>query len=82
MQRVREIVDSGELGKVLHLVGSLAVPSVLSPLFFLKDDIRFQYALGGGCTMDMGSEYVSSNCAAIVFNPSSSQFTHLRQCAI
>ncbi|KAH9847871.1 NAD-P-binding protein [Lenzites betulinus] len=53
-QRVRTIIESGELGKVKSVIGEFAVPSVLSGLFFQKDDIRFQYDLGGGATMDMG----------------------------
>ncbi|KAI0363892.1 NAD-P-binding protein [Pilatotrama ljubarskyi] len=53
-QRVKAIIDSGELGKVKNAVGEFAVPSILSPFFFLKDDIRFSYDLGGSCTMDMG----------------------------
>ncbi|KAI0353762.1 NAD-P-binding protein [Trametes cingulata] len=53
-QRVKAIIDSGELGKVKSVVGEFAVPSILSSLFFLKDDIRFNFDLGGGCTMDMG----------------------------
>ncbi|KAI0833793.1 NAD-P-binding protein [Trametes gibbosa] len=53
-QRVKAIIESGELGKVKSVVGEFAVPSLLSSLFFQKDDIRFQYDLGGGATMDMG----------------------------
>ncbi|KAI0706353.1 NAD-P-binding protein [Earliella scabrosa] len=53
-QRVKAIIDSGELGKVKSIVAEFAVPSLLSPLFFVKDDIRYSYDLGGGCTMDMG----------------------------
>ncbi|KAI8969882.1 NAD-P-binding protein [Trametes punicea] len=53
-QRVKAIIDSGELGKVKSIVGEFAIPSLLSSLFFMKDDIRFRYELGGGCTMDMG----------------------------
>lgn len=53
-QRVKAIIDSGELGKVKSIIGEFAIPSILSSLFFLKDDIRYQYDLGGGCTMDMG----------------------------
>ncbi|KAI0636110.1 NAD-P-binding protein [Trametes polyzona] len=53
-QRVKAIIDSGELGKVKSVVGEFAIPSILTSLFFQKDDIRYQYDLGGGCTMDMG----------------------------
>ena len=45
---------SGELGKVKSVTAEFAVPSIMSPLFFLKDDIRLKFELGWGCTMDMG----------------------------
>ena len=51
---MKEIVDSGELGKIKSFKAEMAVPSILQGLFFLKDDVRFQYDLGGGCFMDMG----------------------------
>ncbi|KAI0359854.1 NAD-P-binding protein [Trametes cingulata] len=54
MQRVREIVQSGELGKVKSATSSLALPSLFSRFAFVKDDVRFQYDLGGGATMDLG----------------------------
>ena len=47
-------MDSGELGKIKSFKAEMAVPSILQGLFFLKDDVRFQYDLGGGCFMDMG----------------------------
>ena len=59
-QRVKAIIDSGELGNVKSIVAEFAVPSILSSLFFLKDDIRFRYDLGGGCTMDMGGNFSAS----------------------
>ncbi|KIP03770.1 hypothetical protein PHLGIDRAFT_121300, partial [Phlebiopsis gigantea 11061_1 CR5-6] len=52
--RVREIVRSGELGRLTSVSAEFAVPGLLSGLFFEKDDIRFQYPLGGGCMMDVG----------------------------
>ncbi|KAI0719290.1 NAD(P)-binding protein [Cerioporus squamosus] len=54
LHRVRDIVNSGELGHVKSVVAKFALPSILSPLFFHRDDPRFQYDLGGGCMMDMG----------------------------
>ncbi|KAI0635938.1 NAD-P-binding protein [Trametes polyzona] len=54
MQRVREIIQNGELGKVKSAKASLALPQALSRFMFLEDDVRFQYDLGGGCSMDMG----------------------------
>ncbi|EJD39255.1 NAD(P)-binding protein [Auricularia subglabra TFB-10046 SS5] len=49
-QRVREIVQSGALGKIKRMHGALAIPGLL----FAEDDIRYDWALGGGCLMDMG----------------------------
>ena len=57
---MKEIVSSGELGKVKSAEAKFTIPSLLSPLFFLKDDVRFQYDLGGGSTMDMGGTVVSA----------------------
>ncbi|TFK87460.1 NAD-P-binding protein [Polyporus arcularius HHB13444] len=54
LHRVRDVVDSGELGHVKSVVANFALPSLLSPLFFHRDDARFHYDLGGGCMMDMG----------------------------
>ncbi|KZW00995.1 NAD(P)-binding protein, partial [Exidia glandulosa HHB12029] len=49
--RLKEIVRSGELGKVLSLDGAMSIPRGLMS----KDDIRFNYDLGGGAMMDMGT---------------------------
>jgi predicted dehydrogenase len=46
--RMKEIVDSGELGAIRHLEAHFCVP--LRRL----QDIRYHYALGGGATMDLG----------------------------
>jgi predicted dehydrogenase len=46
--RMKEIVDSGELGEVRHLEAHFCVP-----LIRLRD-IRYRYELGGGATMDLG----------------------------
>ncbi|KAI0671749.1 NAD-P-binding protein [Trametes maxima] len=54
MQRVREIVRSGELGRVQSVRVHFGLPSVVSRFLFPGDDVRFQYDLAGGCTMDMG----------------------------
>jgi hypothetical protein len=52
-RRLKEIVDSGELGTLTKIEANLAVPSG-----FIKDnDIRMVYDLGGGVMMDMGSEF-------------------------
>lgn len=52
--RVKELLDSGELGKITGIRADFAVPDAPHGIFFLKDDVRFKYDLGGGATMDMG----------------------------
>lgn len=47
--RMREIVDSGELGTLQHVSAAFCFPL---PKF---DDIRYDYRLAGGATMDAGS---------------------------
>ncbi|KAI0359853.1 NAD-P-binding protein [Trametes cingulata] len=54
LQRVREIVTSGELGKVKSVRSCFFWPSVVAHFLFPGDDIRFNYDMGGGCMMDMG----------------------------
>jgi predicted dehydrogenase len=51
--RMREVVDSGALGKVRHIDVSLCLPVPL------PGDIRYRYDLGGGATMDMGCYTIS-----------------------
>ena len=54
-RRLKEIVDSGELGTLTKIEANLAVPSGS-----IKDnDIRMIYEMGGGCMMDMGCEFDS-----------------------
>jgi len=48
-QRMREIVEHGELGTVRRVETSLCFPL---PMF---SDIRYQYELAGGATMDVGT---------------------------
>ena len=50
--RMREIVESGELGRLHHLEAWLCAPIPN------KSDIRYQFALAGGAMMDMGSYVV------------------------
>lgn len=57
-QRVKEIIDSGELGKLKNINSDFALPKLPSGLFFLEDDVRFQFELGGGVTMDMGGKCI------------------------
>jgi predicted dehydrogenase len=53
IQRVKEILDSGELGAIKSIETSLALPKGLMP----ADDIRFNYELGGGAMMDLGCTF-------------------------
>lgn len=46
--RLKAIVDSGELGSIQHLEAHFCVPLIL------PGDIRYQYELAGGATMDLG----------------------------
>ena len=67
VQRVKEIVDSGELGKIKSMHSELAVPYLRGSII-LKDDVRYDYGLGGGATMDMGG---TSDSRSLVHDPSS-----------
>ncbi|KAF8328897.1 uncharacterized protein EI90DRAFT_3146096 [Cantharellus anzutake] len=49
IQTVKNLVDSGVIGKITGADAEMAVPNIFS-----KDDIRYQYELGGGATMDLG----------------------------
>lgn len=49
-------MKSGEFGKIKSIKSEFAIPSILSGLFFLQDDIRYDYNLGGGATIDLGGE--------------------------
>ncbi|KAF9241164.1 hypothetical protein BU15DRAFT_87379 [Melanogaster broomeanus] len=50
IQRVKEIIDSGELGPVKEINASLCFPKGL----ISDDDIRMDYEIGGGAMMDCG----------------------------
>ena len=55
IRRMKEIVDSGELGTLTKIEASLGIPGI-----FVKDnDIRMVYELGGGAMMDMGCEFLT-----------------------
>ena len=48
--RLEEIIQSGELRKVKTVKSELAIPWG----YFSRDDVRFEFDLGGGSLMDMG----------------------------
>ncbi len=50
---MKELVKSGVIGKITGADAEMAIPKM-----FGDDDIRFQYDLGGGATMDLGCEYM------------------------
>ena len=55
-RRLKEIVDSGELGTLTKIEANLAIPSG-----FIKDgDNCMVYDLGGGAMMHMGCEFDST----------------------
>jgi len=56
-RRVKEIVDSGELGTMTKIEASLALPA--NPFLLRDDDIRLNYDLGGGAMMDLGCELLT-----------------------
>lgn len=50
IQKVKALLDSGVVGKLKGLEAELGFPGIA----FASDDIRYNYALGGGATMDLG----------------------------
>ena len=50
IHRVKEILESRELGAIKNISVSMQLPT----RFFKEDDIRFDYSLGGGAMMDLG----------------------------
>ena len=69
VQRVKEIIDSGELGKIKSIHAELCLPKGIIP----KNDIREDYQLGGGATMDLGSKSISTCPAlAVAYAPGNS----------
>jgi predicted dehydrogenase len=51
--RIREIIDSGELGRIRHLEAHFCIP------LWIPGDIRYRLELAGGATMDTGCYAVS-----------------------
>lgn len=56
IQRVKAIIDSNELGAVKNISASLTAPSGTAP----EGDIRWDYELGGGSTMDPGCKSLAA----------------------
>ncbi|KAH9479443.1 D-xylose 1-dehydrogenase (NADP(+)) 2 [Psilocybe cubensis] len=56
LHRFKEIVQSGEIGKVKHVDVDMILPQSM----FSEGDIRYDYSLGGGALMDLGCYAV--NC--------------------
>lgn len=57
IQRVKAILESKELGKIKSISAALTAPAGA----IADGDIRWEYKLGGGSTMDPGGTY-SSQC--------------------
>ena len=55
-RRLKEIVDSGELGTLTKIEANV----LLTAGFIKDDDIRMVYDLGGGGMMDMGGEFYNT----------------------
>ena len=55
LRRQRELVASGEFGRLLHLESCFRTPYVR----FSEDDFRLSYELGGGAALDVGCYAVS-----------------------
>jgi hypothetical protein len=55
-RRLKEIVDSGELGTLTKIEANVFLTSG----FITDKDIRMVYDLGGGGMMDMGCEFYST----------------------
>ncbi|KAI0785545.1 NAD(P)-binding protein [Abortiporus biennis] len=51
IQRVKEIIESGEIGAIKSIDAKMSIPA---SIFLKPDDIRFKYELGGGSIMDLG----------------------------
>ncbi|KAG2151326.1 NAD(P)-binding protein [Suillus clintonianus] len=77
IQRVRAIIDSGELGAIKEVNASLAFPKGLIG----NDDIRMNYDIGGGAMMDCGCyplscvRYLTSNNPSAVISATAIRYT-------
>jgi predicted dehydrogenase len=69
--KVRALIDTGDYGAVTAVDVDFLLPRGM----FAKDDIRFQYDLGGGCSMDLAYAY----CACLYFATGGS---NLERCTV
>jgi len=53
--RVKEIVDSGEIGEVKRVEAQMLIPKGIVG----EGDIRYMYELGGGALMDLGCKRIA-----------------------
>lgn len=54
LHRIREIIDSGEIGTVKEVFANMQLPWYFSQWSMPNDDIRFNFDLAGGILMDAG----------------------------
>jgi predicted dehydrogenase len=64
---MKQIVDSGELGKIREVSATFAFHSFLQ--YFVpamkEDDIRFDFDLAGGTLLDLGCQDILLHCSQI-----------------
>jgi hypothetical protein len=79
--KFREIVQSGDLGKIKHIDASLRIPQGIGILE--NDDIRLHYSLGGGSMMDMGGKaLLLSNRPPLTSLQSTPSARHANSCPL
>lgn len=78
IQRVRAIIDSGELGAIKEVNATLALPK---GILGNDNDIRMNYDLGGGAMMDCGCyplscvRYLTSNNPSAVISATATRYS-------
>jgi predicted dehydrogenase len=60
LKRIREIIDSGEIGSVKEVFANMQLPWYFTQWTFPDDDIRFNFDLAGGILMDAGCYCVNA----------------------
>jgi predicted dehydrogenase len=61
--RMRELPQSGELGRILRVESNMCIPLPM------RNDIRYQYDLGGGAVMDTGCYAIHMNRTVVGSEP-------------